>query len=172
MLGKPSVHGGFLVLAGMMEVSSKPKQIKQMLLLLSKGKQTVANQADNENENENVNVNGNGNENGKTPSSSSVHGQQLLLNKPPDGGPLLPPANGRKGQGRTTTTPNGIGFVLLDKTGGSRHPGLPFMREGCGGREAPGLPSALYPGKTSRGPEGCTSRAPAPQISAARKTSC
>ena len=78
-------------MAGMMEVSSKPKQIKQMLLLLSKGKQTVANQADNENENENVNVNGNGNENGKTPSSSSVHGQQLLLNKPPDGGLPLPP---------------------------------------------------------------------------------
>ena len=36
------------------------------------------------------------------------------------------PANGRKGQGRTTTTPNGIGFVLLDKTGAQGIRGCPL----------------------------------------------
>ena len=113
-------------MAGMMAVSSKPKQIKQMLLLLSKGKQTVANQADNENVNENVNVNGNGNENGKTPSSSSVHGSSCCLINRLTAGCRCRRRMGEKGQGRTTTTPNGIGFVLLDKTGAQGIRGCPL----------------------------------------------
>ena len=79
MLESPVFTGDFLVLAGMMEVSSKPKQIKQMLLLLGRCKQI------------------------KLYLYLFLFlslflylsmGSSCCLIIPPDGGPLLPPANG------------------------------------------------------------------------------